>query len=128
MCIGLSILCFHRMAWIYSSYSDCLHHVDIILDALCIVLGAISLTYLHCQNFVLVTGLILLHSQFRCSGCGIFCQNCLVLPELCCQFDSTVLARTAALAAVLAARTGQFWLLFWQPELASSGCCSGCQI
>ena len=50
-----------------------------------------------------------------------FCLNCAA------NFGSTVLARTAAMAAVLAARTGQFWILFWLPELPSSGCSSGCQ-
>ena len=31
MCIGLYILCSHRMVWIYSPCSDCLDQVDIIL-------------------------------------------------------------------------------------------------
>jgi len=35
-----------------------------------------------------------------------FCMNCAA------NFGSTVLARTAAVAAVLAARTGQFWSVF----------------
>jgi len=57
-----------------------------------------------------------------------FCWNCAAI------FGSTVLSRTAAAAAVLDARTGQFWsvfadqncpllLLFWQ----QNGCGSGCQ-
>ena len=43
-----------------------------------------------------------------------FCMNCAA------NFGSTVLARTAAVAAVLAARTGQFWSVFCRPELPNS--------